>query len=126
MAVTSNGNSAPDVWTVGFPGTAEKAISVGAISPPMKVLHLVYGLGTEKREVNLAPILGAKDSSVASTEEIVDGKLGEKKDVKQVKGKIVLIQRGKLPFYDKIKNAKQAGAKAIIIFNNTKGFLPLD
>ena len=38
-----------------------------------------------------------------------------------MKGKIVLIQRGKLTFYDKIKNAKQAGAKAVIIFNNTKG-----
>ena len=62
-----------------------------------------------------------KDWSLASTEEIVDGKLGEKKDMKQVKGKIVLIQRGKLTFYDKIKNAKQAGAKAVIIFNNTKG-----
>ena len=121
VAVTSNGNSGPDVWTVGSPGTAEKAISVGASTPPMKVLHLVYGLGTDKREVNLAPILGAKDWSLASTEEIVDGKLGEKKDMKQVKGKIVLIQRGKLTFYDKIKNAKQAGAKAVIIFNNTKG-----
>ena len=53
VAVTSNGNSGPDVWTVGSPGTAEKAISVGASTPPMKVPYLVYGLGTEKREVNL-------------------------------------------------------------------------
>ena len=121
VAVTSNGNSGPDVWTVGSPGTAEKAISVGASTPPMKVPHLVYGLGTEKREVNLDPLLGAKDWSLASTEEIVDGKLGEKKDLKQVKGKIVLIQRGKLTFQDKVKNAKQAGAKAVIIFNNTEG-----
>lgn len=121
VAVTSNGNSGPDVWTVGSPGTAEKAISVGASTPPMKVPYLMYGLGTEKKEVSLTPIQGAKDWSLSSTEEIVDGKLGEKKDLKQVKGKIVLIQRGKLTFYDKIRNAKQAGAKAVIIFNNTKG-----
>ena len=121
VAVTSNGNAGPDVWTVGSPGTAEKAISVGASTPPIKVLHLVYGLGTEKKEVSLTPIQGAKEWSIVSTEEIVDGKLGEKKDVKDADGKIVLIERGKLTFYEKIKNAKKAGAKAVIIFNNTKG-----
>lgn len=121
VAVTSNGNSGPDVWTVGSPGTAEKAISVGASTPPMKVLYLVYGLGTEKNKVSLTPLLGAKDWSRTSTEEIVYGKLGEQKDLKQVNGKIVLIQRGKLTFHEKIKNAKKAGAKAVIIFNNTSG-----
>lgn len=121
VAVTSNGNSGPDVWTVGSPGTAEKAISVGASTPPIKVLNLVYGLGTEKKEVSLTPVQGAKEWLLVSTEEIIDGKLGEKKDVKDVAGKIVLIERGKLTFYEKINNAKKAGAKAVIIFNNTKG-----
>lgn len=121
VAVTSNGNSGPDVWTVGSPGTAEKAISVGASTPPIKVLYLVYGLGAEKKEVSLTPIQGAKDWSIVSTEEMVDGKLGEKKDLKDVNGKIVLIERGKLTFYDKIINAKKAGAKAVVIFNNTQG-----
>lgn len=121
VAVTSSGNSGPDVWSVGSPGTTEKAISVGASTPPMKVLYLVFGLGAEKREVSLTPIQGTKDWLLASSEEMVDGKLGEKKDLKHASGKIVLIERGKLTFYDKIKNAKTAGAKAVIIFNNTKG-----
>ena len=94
VAVTSSGNSGPDVWSVGSPGTTEKAISVGASTPPMKVPYLVYGLGTEKKEVSLTPIQGAKDWSLASSEEMVDGKLGEKKDLKHASGKIVLIQRG--------------------------------
>ena len=121
VAVSSSGNSGPAVWTVGSPGTAEKAISVGASTPPMKIPYLVYGLGAEKREVSLTPIQGAKDWSLMSTEEIVDGKLGEPKNLKRVKDKVVLIQRGVLTFQDKINNAKKAGAKAVIIFNNTKG-----
>ena len=51
----------------------------------------------------------------------MDGKLGETKNLKRVKDKVVLIQRGVLTFQDKINNAKKAGAKAVIIFNNTKG-----
>ncbi|USK72585.1 S8 family serine peptidase [Peribacillus asahii] len=121
VAVTSNGNSGPAVWTVGSPGTSEKAISVGASTPPMKVPYLIYGLGTEKQEVSLLPVQGAKEWSIASSENIVDGGLGERKELKGVQGKIVLIQRGKLSFLDKVKNAKKAGAKAVIIFNNTKG-----
>src|SRR5437763_2999044 len=35
-----------------------------------------------------------------------------------VKGKIALIKRGTLKFHDKIKNAKNAGATAVVIFNN--------
>ena len=49
VAVTSNGNSGPDVWTVGSPGTAEKAISVGASTPPLKSPYLMYGLGYAKK-----------------------------------------------------------------------------
>lgn len=121
VAVTSNGNSGPAVWTVGSPGTSEKAISVGASTPPMNVPYLIYGLGMEKREVSLLPVQGAKEWSIASSENIVDGGLGERKELKGVQGKIVLIQRGKLSFLDKVKNAKKAGAKAVVIFNNTKG-----
>ena len=36
-------------------------------------------------------------------------------------GKIVLIKRGKLTFSEKAKNAREAGAKAVIIYNNLSG-----
>lgn len=37
--VVANGNSGPDLWTVGSPATAEKAMSVGAYAP---VQHQPY------------------------------------------------------------------------------------
>lgn len=121
VSVTSNGNAGPAVWTVGSPGTAERAISVGASTPPMKVPYLVYGRGRAKKEVKLTPVQGASSWSLTATATIIDGKLGDKKDLQQAKGKIVLLERGKLTFQDKLDHAKKAGAKAVIIFNNTKG-----
>ena len=39
-SVTSSGNSGPKMWTVGSPGTASKAISVGASTPTMRVPYI--------------------------------------------------------------------------------------
>ena len=44
--------------------------------------------------------------------------------VKRCKGKIALVARGTLSFDEKIANAKQAGAKAVIIYNNVDGEIP--
>ena len=41
--------------------------------------------------------------------------------LKEVKGKIALIERGELTFSEKVNHAKQAGAAAVIIYNNTQG-----
>ncbi|MEH7333354.1 S8 family serine peptidase [Neobacillus drentensis] len=49
------------------------------------------------------------------------GKLGKPEDYagKDVKGKIVVVQRGELTFVDKAKNAAAAGAAGIIVYNST-------
>lgn len=49
--------------------------------------------------------------------------LGKPEDFagKEVAGKIVLIKRGELAFVDKIANAKAAGAKGAIVFNQNPG-----
>ena len=52
---------------------------------------------------------------------IVDGGIGQKEDLKNVAGKIVLIKRGRLTFTEKAKNAQKAGAKAVLIYNNMSG-----
>ncbi|MBM7095798.1 DUF4910 domain-containing protein [Bacillus sp. H-16] len=44
-------------------------------------------------------------------------------DGKNLEGKIALIQRGEISFGDKVFNASRAGAKGVIIFNNTAGNL---
>ncbi|MFK2826923.1 M28 family peptidase [Bacillus sp. B190/17] len=59
------------------------------------------------------------------TSEVVYAGLGTASDFagKDVTGKIVLIQRGELTFADKAANAAAAGAKAVLIYNNTAGTL---
>src|SRR5699024_9469815 len=48
--------------------------------------------------------------------------LGMKEDYGlEVSGKIALVERGEIPFKDKIMNAQKAGAKAIIVFNDDEG-----
>ncbi|WP_285885181.1 S8 family serine peptidase [Cytobacillus oceanisediminis] len=116
-AVTSSGNSGPNIWTVGSPGTASKAISVGASTPTMKVPFLSIG----GREIRLDLLQGSKDWEIDRSFELVDGGLGHPEELKNAKGKMVLVERGELTFTDKAVHAMEAGAEGIIIFNNTKG-----
>ncbi len=54
---------------------------------------------------------------------VVYAGLGKSDDFtgKDVKGKLALIQRGEITFDEKIKHAKEAGAKAVIVYNNVDG-----
>ena len=61
-------------------------------------------------------ITGSKKGSV--TGEYVFCGLGRKEDIPaSVAGRIALIKRGELSFADKTRNAKEAGAVAVVIFN---------
>nr|WP_317978303.1 S8 family serine peptidase [Niallia endozanthoxylica] len=117
VAVTSSGNSGPNVWTVGSPGTAAKAISVGASTPTMKIPYLEI----EGEQMRLEPLLGSVAWELDRTYELADGGMGKPKQLKGVKGKIALIKRGEITFSEKVINAEKAGAEAVIIYNNTKG-----
>ena len=117
-AVTSSGNSGPNKWTVGSPGTATKAISVGASTPPLLVPYLSV---SNQEKIRLEPLMGSERWKLDRSKEMVYGGIGRKKDIKDAKGKIVLIKRGTLTFTKKAKNALKAGASGVIIFNNTEG-----
>lgn len=120
VAVTSSGNSGPNMWTVGSPGTASKAITVGASTPPMKVPIIKMGLSN--REINLTPLQGAKVWSFKQEEVLVFMGKGFLKDYKEnVKGKVVLLERGEIPFTEKVVNAVSKGAIGVIIYNNVNG-----
>lgn len=41
------------------------------------------------------------------------------------KGKIALISRGDLTYYEKARNAEAAGATAVIIYNNKESLVPV-
>ncbi|TCJ05283.1 S8 family serine peptidase [Cytobacillus praedii] len=116
-AVTSSGNSGPNHWTVGSPGTASKAISVGASTPS---IHIPL-LEISGQKLRLEPLQGSVDWEFNQSYEMVYGGLGKKEELKDVKGKIVLVERGELTFTEKGLNAFESGAKAVVIYNNTKG-----
>lgn len=120
IAVVSSGNSGPKPWTVGSPGTASKAISVGASTPPIKVPYL--SLSGYRKQMRLLPLYGAKEWDLTGSEDIIYAKLGEEEDFpKDVQGKVVLLKRGKLSFTEKVQNSINQGAKAVLIYNDVKG-----
>ncbi|MEH7107579.1 S8 family serine peptidase, partial [Bacillus sp. JJ1764] len=119
VAVAASGNSGPNIWTVGSPGTASKAISVGASTPTMDIAYLdVEGI---EGKIRIQPMEGSVPWNLDRSLELVEGGMGRKTDLKNVQGKIALIERGTLTFTEKANNARAAGAKAVIIYNNVNG-----
>ncbi|WP_066155125.1 S8 family serine peptidase [Halalkalibacter krulwichiae] len=130
VAVTSNGNSGPNNWTVGSPGTSREAISVGATQLPYNVytaeISTTEGVSYPSAEVMGHPSEEALLNLNEGEFEFVDVGLGGEKDFegKDVDGKIALISRGEFAFVDKAINAKNAGAVGAIIYNNVAGVQP--
>lgn len=119
VAVAASGNSGPNVWTVGSPGTSTKAISVGASTPTMEIPHLlIEGIRDRFR---IQPMEGSAAWNLDRSLEIIDGGLGRKSELKDVQGKIVLLKRGQITFQEKAENAQEAGAKAVVVANNVSG-----
>ncbi|NEU30406.1 S8 family serine peptidase [bacterium LRH843] len=123
VAVTSNGNSGPKMWTVGSPGTSTKAISVGASAPPIKTPYITIAGDRESREITLFSLGGTMPWALKRDFALVDVGYGLKEDWEGIKadGRIALIKRGLIPFFEKARLAEKAGAKAVIIYNNLPG-----
>lgn len=119
VPVTSSGNSGPNLWTVGSPGTAAKAISVGASTPPLRIPYITVDQNPEK--MRLEPMHGADRWNLDRSYPLVFAGLGKPDELKQVRGKVALIKRGEIPFTEKVNNASEAGAVAVIIYNHLKG-----
>lgn len=117
VAVAAAGNAGPSDWTVGSPGTAAKAISVGATTPNMKMPYIEV----DGAKIILNKMDKSKQWSFANNIEIAEGGLGRKKELNDVREKIVLLKRGELTFGEKAENAYMAGAKAVLIMNDMDG-----
>ncbi len=121
--IVANGNDGPDIHTVGSPATGSLVIAVGSSTVPKETktyngtsfatpdtnYELLWFAGNEQTGINVF----LEDKEI----EYVD--LGRVQDYnnKDVSGKIALIKRGTITFVEKIKNAKDRGAVAVIIFN---------
>ncbi len=130
VAVTSNGNSGPNNWTVGSPGTSRDAISVGATQLPYNMYTSTISTisTTEGVSYPTAKVMGfPSDEELLALNgeeyEFVYVGLGAEADFegKDLEGKIALISRGSYAFVDKATNAKNAGAVGAVIFNNIPG-----
>jgi serine protease len=145
LTVAASGNdSVPDAPApVGFPAAYPSVIAVGAIdstktiadfsnqgpelalvAPGVDVLSTmrlgtgsIAYVGTGSSTLAGAEISGSPKSSLSGR--FVFCGLGKPAEFpSSVKGNIALIKRGELKFGEKVKNAKAAGATAVVIFNN--------
>ncbi|MBS4190420.1 S8 family serine peptidase [Bacillus sp. FJAT-49705] len=129
VAVVAAGNNGPNEKTLGSPGTAALGISVGASDVSMSI-PTFHGSASGETFENIQ-LLG-KDFSdqledlQGQSLPIVYAGLGKAADFagKDINGKLALIQRGEITFDEKIKNAKNAGAKAVIVYNDVDGQIP--
>ncbi|RAL25570.1 S8 family serine peptidase [Thermoflavimicrobium daqui] len=124
--VIAAGNEGPGAMTIGSPGIAEKAITVGAVTNN----HLIGSTikvkidGTEKDVlVGVGEPGGKITSKVEAPLAIVseDSGLGCNPLSGDVKGKVAVVKRGGCTFTDKAKNAQDKGAVGVIIVNNAAG-----
>ncbi|OHR66201.1 hypothetical protein HMPREF3291_12045 [Bacillus sp. HMSC76G11] len=125
-AVVSAGNNGPNDFTLGSPGTAALALTVGASDVPVSQTLFTGKTadGWTSEIVSMARGFADQFESLEGTSlELADVGLGGAQDYKNknVQGKIAFVQRGGATLNDKVKLAKLNGAKAVIMYNNADG-----
>ncbi len=114
----------PDYGIVGAPSTYDAALSVASVNEMMASMT-AFLLGDQK----ILYADSAEDSakmfySLEGTYEYVcvTG-VGNVNDFKKadVKGKIAVVERGEIAFTEKEKNAKNAGAAGLVVYDNVDG-----
>ena len=122
IPVVANGNAGPEFSTLGSPGTSPLAISVGASSTAIKLetfdVSLLNGSSVSGRL--LSKNYEGLNTFINQEFEVVYGGLGYEYQLEEldINGKVLLIDRGEITFVEKLTNAKNAGAVAVIIVNN--------
>ncbi len=128
LVVTAAGNNGPNLRTIGSPGINPNTITVGATYNNITAsLVSTFEVGDKKFQV--LPMVGTNQLDEPIVGEIVFGQYGRERDLLNVntKDSILLVERGSdvkdeiVYFSDKEKNVANAGAKAIIVYNNVPG-----
>lgn len=137
LVVAAAGNDGPGTGTITTPGISSAVITVGAsnnsriLANPLLItattlvpasLQLIGALpgSGPKLTTNIGP---APMVDVAAVD--INGIGCTSLPTASLNGKIVLIRRGNCTFSVKIQNATNAGAAAVIIFNNQTGQPPV-
>jgi subtilisin family serine protease len=141
LAVVAAGNDGPDYGTITSPSSAPWVMTVGAstqtgtaFSPAISITAPTSLVGNvEMREASFTPALSVKSPIEAPLVAAVDSTptrsaTGSPRDAcsaltnaTSVTGRIVLVERGGCEFQVKIKNAENAGAVGVIVYNSAAG-----
>jgi len=115
-----------DYGVTGSPGIANDSLSVASFENSMITAYsFTYQLDGQK--VGEALYLLANDANpqelLAGQVEVMDAGFGNPSDFegKDFTGKVALISRGEISFVEKGLNAQNAGAIAVIVYNNQDG-----
>ncbi|UPM52531.1 InlB B-repeat-containing protein [Gottfriedia acidiceleris] len=129
----SAGNSGPGAATVGAPGAAPLAITVGASTVPEQIPVQTLKFGNTSYQARLfgKHFADADDAFKGLSIPVVDVGQGTEDDYagRDMSGKIALVQRGGEYLSQKMAHAKDSGAKGMIIWDNTadeatQGYIP--
>ena len=128
----TNKTSNPDSATVGAPATYESSFSVASINGKKdnymlangdQVVFFTKSFSTSADEYDFFGMLGIKEGEKKTYEYVTVPGLGLAVNYAgiDVKGKIALVSRGDITFEEKVQYAQEAGAIAVIIYNNVYG-----
>ncbi len=128
FVVTAAGNDGPESETIGSPGRNFGSITVGATYNNL-TSSLVATLEVDEKPYTVIPMVGSTKLEEPIIGKIIFGGFGKIEELKEidVKDAIVIVERGSdvegelLYFSIKEKNAANAGAKALIVYNNRPG-----
>ncbi len=128
LVVVAAGNDGPMPETIGSPGGNPNAVTVGATYNNI-TSSLVSTLDIGGRQYQVIPMLGVGAIQEPITGEIVFGNYSRDYDYEPVDaaGSIVLAERGSdrdyeiVYFAEKEFNAANAGASAVVVYNNEPG-----
>ena len=128
FVVTAAGNDGPKLETIGSPGRNFESITVGATYNNM-TSSLIATLEIDEKQYTVIPMVGSSKTNEPITGKIIFGGHGKIDDLENinVKDSILIVERGSnvegelLFFSIKEMNAANAGAKALIVYNNEPG-----
>ncbi|HXW02996.1 MAG TPA: S8 family serine peptidase, partial [Nitrosarchaeum sp.] len=128
IVITAAGNDGPIPQTIGSPGKNPGSITVGATYNNL-TSSLIATLEVNEKPYTVIPMTGSAKLDEPIIGKIVFGGYGKEAELKKINATnaILLVERGSdvegemLYFSIKEKNAANAGAKAMIVYNNQPG-----
>ncbi len=128
FVVTAAGNDGPGLKTIGSPGMNIGSVTVGATYNNL-TSSLVATLEVDEKPYTVIPMVGAAQLEEPIIGKIVFGGFGKIEELKELdlENTILIVERGSdvegemLYFSIKENNAANAGAKALIVYNDRPG-----